>query len=63
MNELRQGKHKGDGQYMFSYTVPRAASRSIFGVWTMGWPYMEEKNGLCSSDMSNTKLRGAPPTV
>src|SRR5262249_15090371 len=59
----RAGTQTGQVVYADEKRVPRAASRSRFGVTTIGWPAQPITFGLCSSDMITIILRGEAATA
>lgn len=46
---LRDGLHKGDWQWALTKSVPLLARRSMLGVFTSGWPFMQAIQSFWSS--------------
>ena len=54
--DIRDGTQTGHWQYAASNNAPSAASRSMFGVRTRGWPVQPKKSHRCWSDIRNRML-------
>ena len=63
MTEVREGLHSGDWQWALVNSVPRAASRSRFGVFTIGWPAQPMASLRCSSEMMMRRLCAMAPDL
>src|SRR5580700_7480339 len=55
----RAGMHTGELVYDTSKRTPRAASASMWGVRTSGWPWQPRYLAECSSDMMTSRFCGA----